>query len=48
MLARTMGVPRVKGRDMVVRHGVVFLRATRGLEQVHVIYRRVDDEPPIR
>lgn len=44
MLARTMGVPLVEGRDLVVRHGVVFLRTTRGLEQVHVIYRRVDDE----
>ncbi|MCI1256958.1 circularly permuted type 2 ATP-grasp protein [Corynebacterium provencense] len=44
MLARTMGVPLVEGRDLVVRHGVVFLRTTRGLEQVHVIYRRVDDD----
>lgn len=44
MLARTMGVPLVEGRDLVVRQGVAFLRTTDGLEQVHVIYRRVDDE----
>jgi uncharacterized circularly permuted ATP-grasp superfamily protein len=44
MLARTMGVPLVEGRDLVVRQGVVFLRTTQGLEQVHVIYRRVDDD----
>ncbi|WP_080791769.1 circularly permuted type 2 ATP-grasp protein [Corynebacterium pacaense] len=44
MLARTMGVPLVEGRDLVVRHGVAYLRETTGLTQVHVIYRRVDDE----
>ncbi|MGX1738981.1 circularly permuted type 2 ATP-grasp protein [Corynebacterium flavescens] len=44
MLARTMGVPLVEGRDLVVRHGVAYLRETTGLTQVHVIYRRVDDD----
>lgn len=44
MIARTMGVPLVEGRDLVVRQGVAYLRTTKGLEQVHVIYRRVDDE----
>lgn len=44
MLARTMGVPLVEGRDLLVRHGVAYLRETTGLTQVHVIYRRVDDE----
>ena len=44
MLARTMGVSLVEGRDLVVRQGVAYLRTTDGLEQVHVIYRRVDDE----
>lgn len=44
LLARTMGVPLVEGRDLTCRHGHVFLRATEGLTPVHVIYRRVDDE----
>lgn len=44
MLARTMGVSLVEGRDLVVRQGVAYPRTTDGLEQVHVIYRRVDDE----
>lgn len=44
MLARTMGVPLVEGRDLVVHHGMCYLRTTAGLEQVHVIYRRVDDD----
>ena len=44
LLARTMGVPLVEGRDLVVRQGHVYLRTTNGLAPVHVIYRRVDDE----
>lgn len=43
-LARRMGVPLVEGRDLVVRDAHVFMRTTKGLEQVDVIYRRVDDE----
>lgn len=44
LLARTMGVELVEGRDLVCRRGRVMMRTTRGLEQVHVIYRRVDDD----
>lgn len=44
LLARTMGVELVEGRDLVCRRGRVMMRTTHGLEQVHVIYRRVDDE----
>ncbi|MDR6172745.1 putative circularly permuted ATP-grasp superfamily protein [Nocardioides zeae] len=44
LLARTMGVELVEGRDLVCRRGRVMMRTTKGLEQVHVIYRRVDDE----
>lgn len=44
LLARTMGVQLVEGRDLVCRRGQVLMRTTKGLEQVHVIYRRVDDE----
>ena len=44
LLARTMGVELVEGRDLECRRGRVMMRTTHGLEPVHVIYRRVDDE----
>ena len=44
LLARTMGIELVEGRDLVCQRGRVMMRTTQGLEQVHVIYRRVDDE----
>ncbi len=44
LLARTMGVELVEGRDLQCRRGRVMMRTTKGLEPVHVIYRRVDDE----
>jgi uncharacterized circularly permuted ATP-grasp superfamily protein len=44
LLARTMGVELVEGRDLECRRGRVLMRTTSGLQQVHVIYRRVDDE----
>lgn len=44
LLARTMGVELVEGRDLVCRRGRVLMQTTNGLEPVHVIYRRVDDE----
>jgi uncharacterized circularly permuted ATP-grasp superfamily protein len=44
LLARTMGVELVEGRDLVVRNARVFMRTTRGLQPVDVIYRRIDDE----
>ncbi len=43
-LARQMGVQLVEGRDLVLDGGGVFMRTTRGLERVDVIYRRIDDE----
>jgi uncharacterized circularly permuted ATP-grasp superfamily protein len=39
-----MGVQLVEGSDLVVSGGDVFMRTTKGLERVHVIYRRVDDD----
>jgi len=39
-----MGIELVEGRDLVVDDQVVYLRSTRGLERVDVIYRRIDDE----
>jgi uncharacterized circularly permuted ATP-grasp superfamily protein len=43
-LARQMGIEIVEGRDLVVRDGRVFMRTTKGQKQVHVIYRRLDDD----
>ena len=43
-LARRMGVELVEGRDLVVADQKVFMRTTRGLQPVHVIYRRIDDD----
>lgn len=43
-LAREMGVPLVEGRDLVVENDRVYMRTTGGLEPVHVIYRRIDDD----
>ncbi|NND04325.1 MAG: circularly permuted type 2 ATP-grasp protein [Acidimicrobiia bacterium] len=42
-LARRMGVELVEGRDLVVNDHVVYMRTTRGMQQVDVIYRRIDD-----
>jgi uncharacterized circularly permuted ATP-grasp superfamily protein len=43
-LAKQMGVELVEGTDLVVDQDHVFMRTTRGLQPVHVIYRRLDDE----
>ncbi len=44
LLARTMGVELVEGRDLECRRGKVFMRTTSGLQRVDVIYRRIDDD----
>jgi uncharacterized circularly permuted ATP-grasp superfamily protein len=43
-LARLMGVELVEGRDLVVDNHRVYMKTTAGLQQVDVIYRRVDDD----
>ncbi len=43
-LARLMGIELVEGKDMIVDNHHVYMKTTRGLKQVDVIYRRVDDE----
>jgi uncharacterized circularly permuted ATP-grasp superfamily protein len=43
-LAKQMGIELVEGTDLVVDQDYVFMRTTRGLKPVHVIYRRLDDE----
>ncbi len=44
LLARTMGVELVEGRDLECHRGRVFMRTTEGLQRVDVIYRRIDDD----
>ena len=44
LLARRMGIELVEGRDLIVVDNVVFLKTTRGLSRVDVIYRRIDDD----
>ncbi|MEO0456124.1 MAG: circularly permuted type 2 ATP-grasp protein [Cyanobacteria bacterium P01_A01_bin.114] len=43
-LAQQMGVELVEGRDLVVADGYLQMRTTKGLRQVDVVYRRIDDE----
>jgi len=43
-LARSMGIEIVEGRDLVTQGGKVFMRTTKGLAQVDVIYRRINDD----
>ena len=42
-LAQQMGVELVEGRDLVVENDYVYMRTTRGVKRVDVIYRRIDD-----
>jgi uncharacterized circularly permuted ATP-grasp superfamily protein len=42
-LARQMGVELVEGRDLVAYENRIWMRTTRGLQPVDVIYRRIDD-----
>lgn len=43
-LAKKMGISLVEGRDLVVDDHKVYMKTTNGLQQVHIIYRRIDDE----
>ncbi|MDP4623934.1 MAG: circularly permuted type 2 ATP-grasp protein [Akkermansiaceae bacterium] len=43
-LARQMGIEIVEGRDLVVVDKFVYMRTTKGLVRVDVIYRRIDDD----
>jgi uncharacterized circularly permuted ATP-grasp superfamily protein len=43
-LAKLMGIELVEGRDLVVHNLKVYMKTTKGLRQLDVIYRRVDDE----
>jgi uncharacterized circularly permuted ATP-grasp superfamily protein len=39
-----MGIEIVTNQDLVVKDACVFMKTTKGLKQVDVIYRRVDDD----
>ena len=43
-LARYLGLPLVEGADLTVRDSQVFLKTVQGLEPVHGLLRRVDDD----
>src|ERR1700691_2076776 len=43
-LARQMGIELVEPTDLVVRDAVCYMRTTAGLQRVHTIYRRLDDD----
>ena len=43
-LARLMGVELVEGRDLLMDNNKVFMKTSKGLEKVDIIYRRVDDD----
>lgn len=43
-LAQKMGIPLVEGRDLLVENDAVWMRTTKGLRRVDVIYRRIDDD----
>ncbi|MGA2394771.1 MAG: circularly permuted type 2 ATP-grasp protein [Candidatus Lustribacter sp.] len=44
VLARRMGVELVEGRDLLVHDNIVYMKTTKGLQRVDVIYRRIDDD----
>jgi uncharacterized circularly permuted ATP-grasp superfamily protein len=39
-----MGIALVEGRDLVVDNHKVYMKTTLGLQQVDVVYRRIDDD----
>ncbi|MDX2227487.1 MAG: circularly permuted type 2 ATP-grasp protein [Verrucomicrobiae bacterium] len=42
-LARQMGIPLVRGNDLIVLNSRVYIKTIGGLEPIDVIYRRMDD-----
>jgi uncharacterized circularly permuted ATP-grasp superfamily protein len=43
-LARQIGIELVEASDLIVRDAVCYMRTTAGLQRVHTIYRRLDDD----
>ena len=49
-LSGEIGAELVQGQDLLVNNGFVYMRTTKGLQRVDIIYRRVDDDfvdPPV-
>lgn len=44
LLANRMGLELVEGRDLIVHDNVVYVKTTKGLQRIDVIYRRIDDD----
>lgn len=42
-LALQMGVELINGEDLIVEDNTVYMQTTRGLQQIDVLYRRIDD-----
>ncbi|WP_411824330.1 circularly permuted type 2 ATP-grasp protein [Leptospira sp. 'Mane'] len=42
-LAQKMGVYLVEGSDLLVEDDIVYMKTTKGLKKIDVIYRRIDD-----
>jgi uncharacterized circularly permuted ATP-grasp superfamily protein len=43
-LSQQMGVELVEGRDLLCAEHKLFMKTVHGLRQIHVLYRRVDDD----
>lgn len=43
-LADEMGITLVEGPDLLVQDDVCYMRTTRGLKRIDVLYRRIDDD----
>ena len=43
-LARYLGIPLVEGPDLTVRNNEVFLKTIQGLQRIHGLMRRLDDD----
>jgi uncharacterized circularly permuted ATP-grasp superfamily protein/uncharacterized alpha-E superfamily protein len=43
-LARYLGIPLVEGPDLTVRNNEVFLKTVHGLQRIHGLVRRLDDD----
>jgi uncharacterized circularly permuted ATP-grasp superfamily protein len=43
-LAQQMGIHLVEGRDLVAMDHKIYIRGMKGLQQVDVLYRRIDDD----
>jgi len=43
-LAQQMGIELVEGRDLVCQDHKIYIRGIKGMKQVDVIYRRIDDD----